>query len=121
MKYLLSNLAELSERRAMNVREEAQMWDILSRDLKRAAKQLEEEKQKHATRPKVTLPEEAPTLEDRLYVRIAEAKKIMDMGSTSIYKEIKEGRLPIKKSGKKTLIAVRDIHAWFAALPDTER
>ena len=38
MKYLLVNLAELAERRARNVREEAQMWDILARDLKRVYK-----------------------------------------------------------------------------------
>ncbi|PCJ99159.1 MAG: hypothetical protein COA45_06885 [Zetaproteobacteria bacterium] len=93
------------------------MWDSFSRDLKRAAKRLEEEKLKQATRPKITPPEDVPALEDRLYVRVKEACKIMGMGHTALYNKIKEGRLPVKKSGKKTLIAVKDIHAWFDALP----
>ena len=40
--YLLLNLSELAERRARNVREEAMMWDILGRDLKREAKRRQE-------------------------------------------------------------------------------
>ena len=118
MKHLLHNLSSLAELRAINVRQEALMWDILSRDLKRAAKRIEEEQLKRITRPKAPPPEEMPVLVDRLYVRVAEARKIMGMGNTSIYKEIKEGRLSIKKAGKKTLIAVADIHKWFEALPD---
>ncbi len=40
--YSLKNLVQLAERRAINVREEAMVWDILSRDLKREAKRREE-------------------------------------------------------------------------------
>lgn len=35
--YLLRNLSELADRRAINLREEAQLWTILARDLKRQA------------------------------------------------------------------------------------
>ncbi|MDP7221967.1 MAG: helix-turn-helix domain-containing protein [Alphaproteobacteria bacterium] len=118
--YLLHNLAELAERRARNVREEAMMWDILSRDLKREAKRREERAQNKPAQPKMPPPEDMPNLEDRLYVRIKEACKIMGLGHTSIYKEINEGRLPVKKADRKTMVAMKDIHAWFDALPDKE-
>jgi len=118
MEYLLRNLAEIAERRAINVREEAQMWDILSRDLKREAKRREESTIAKPARPKNAKPEEVPALEDRLYLRVKEAMKVIGLGHTALYNEIKEGRLPVKKVGQKTLIAVKDIHAWFEALPD---
>ncbi len=114
MRYLLHNLAELAERRAVNVRAEAQLWDILSRDLKRAARELDEIRQKpRPTKPKADPPEEKPVFEGRLYVRVKEAQKIMGMGHTALYNEINEGRLPVKKSGRKTFIAMKDIHAWL--------
>ncbi len=46
-------------------------------------------------------PEDTPILEDRLYVRVSEAMKIMGMSRGSIYKEIGAGRLPIKKGWAK--------------------
>jgi excisionase family DNA binding protein len=118
MRYLLHHLSALAARRAMNIREEAQLWDILSRDLKRAAQEQEELKAvPKPARPKVEPPAETSVLEDRLYVRVKEAQKIMGLGRSSLYKEIAEGRLPIRKAGRKTMIAMSDIHAWFAALP----
>ncbi|MBG77468.1 MAG: hypothetical protein CL570_00345 [Alphaproteobacteria bacterium] len=42
----------------------------------------------------------------------------MGMGRSSIYKEISESRLPVTKHGRKTFIAMKDIHTWFDALPD---
>jgi predicted DNA-binding transcriptional regulator AlpA len=117
MKHLLANLAELAERRAINVRAEAQIWDILARDLKRAYKDQAELKKHLPVFPKVDGPSENFESEERLYVRIKEAQKLMGMGRSSIYKEINAGRLPIKKAGRGTYIAIKDIHAWFAALP----
>lgn len=116
--YLLRNLAALAERKAINVREEALMWDILSRDLKREAKRREEDVRSRSVKPKVMPPEQVPNLEDRLYIRVKEAKKIIGLGHTALYNEINEGRLSVKKAGRKTLIAMDAIHAWFAALPD---
>ena len=116
--YLLKNLAELAERRARNIREEAMMWDILSRDLKREAKRREERTFHRPTRPAPPVPDEELDADGRLYVRVKDAKRIMGMGHSSIYVEIKEGRLPIKKVGRKTLISMQAIHEWFANLPD---
>lgn len=92
------------------------IWDILSRDLKREAKRREERTLDRPTTPKVPPPENV-MIEDRLFVRVKDAKRIMGMGHSSLYIEIKEGRLPIRKVGRKTLIAMDDIQAWFAALP----
>jgi len=120
MRYLLDNLSDLAKHRAMNIREEAKLWDILSRDLKRAAKEAELQRAMRPTKPGVNAPKETiNSLEGKLYVRVKEAQNAMGMGHTSVYKEIKEGRLPIKKSGGKTLIAVKDIHAWFDKLPES--
>jgi len=110
MKYLLHNRAELAERRARNVREETKLRDIFSPDLKRAAKEQGASRLNLPTRPSAMKPEETPVLEDRLYVRGKEAMQIMVMSRGSIYREIGEGRLPVKKSGRTTLIAVQDIH-----------
>jgi excisionase family DNA binding protein len=39
------------------------------------------------------------------------------LGKTKIYAEIKLGRLPIKKVGKRTLIPAAGAKRWFADLP----
>lgn len=114
--YLLKNLAELAERRARNIREEAMIWDILSRDLKREAKRREERYLDRPATPKADAPDHQ-MIDDALYVRVKDAKRIMGLGHTSLYNEIKEGRLPIKKVGRKTLISMAAIHEWFARLP----
>jgi predicted DNA-binding transcriptional regulator AlpA len=44
----------------------------------------------------------------------------MGMGKSSIYKEIRAGRLPVVKKGRKTFIAIKDIYEWFEALPKAE-
>lgn len=116
--YLLHNLADLARKRAIHVREEAAMWDILSRDLKREAKRREERNHNKPTRPKMPPPEDVPVFEDRLYVRVKEACQIMGMGHTALYSEINAGRLPVKKVNRKTLIAMKDIHTWFENLPE---
>ena len=93
-------------------------FDVLARDMKRQVKTLEEQKKNKPVKPKMPPPEETPILEDRLYVRVKEACQIMGIGHTALYGEIKEGRLPVKKAGRKTLISVKDIHAWFGNLPE---
>ena len=113
---LLRSLAQLAERRAINVRKEALMWEILSRDLKNEAKRREELASK-AEALKIPALVKTPLSENRLYIGIKEACKIMGIGPTTLYNEIKEGRLPIKKAGRKTMISMSDVHAWFAALP----
>lgn len=118
--YLLHNLSELAQRRAINIREEALLWDILARDLKREAKCLDDAPVK--TRTKLSAPD-LPVAKDGskdevLFVRIPQAARMMGIGRSSLYKEIAEERLKVRKAGRKTLIAVCDIHAWFENLPD---
>jgi excisionase family DNA binding protein len=118
--YLLRNLGELAHRRAIMIREEAQLWDILSRDLTREAKRIEDSP---IRRPPVAstapLPS-APTVvaEPKLMVSIAEAGRMMGIGRSKLYTEINEGRLRVRKSGRRTLIAVADIEAWCRELAD---
>lgn len=121
MKYLLLNLAELAERRARNVREEAQLWDILSRDLKRAAKGAPEDDIAPTPKRPAAHNEAQEISGDRICVRVKEAQKIMGMSRSSLYTEISEGRLPIRKSGRTTLIAMTDIHDWFDRLPQVNK
>ncbi|MEP1441601.1 MAG: helix-turn-helix domain-containing protein [Hyphomicrobiales bacterium] len=37
---------------------------------------------------------------------------------TTFYKEVKEGRIPLKKVGKRSLVLRRDAEAWLDSLPD---
>lgn len=38
---------------------------------------------------------------------------------TTFYKEVSEGRIPLKKVGKRSLILMRDAEAWLEGLPST--
>ena len=38
---------------------------------------------------------------------------------TTFYKEVSEGRIPLKKVGKRSLVLVRDAEAWLEGLPST--
>ncbi len=122
--YFLKNLSELAQKRAVLMREEAQLWDILARDLTREARRREEQ---DSSRPPVRT--SAPALppkpdvpsERKILVGIAEAARMMGLGRSSLYNEIGAGRLTVKKAGNRTLIAVADIEAWCDNLPEGVR
>ena len=38
---------------------------------------------------------------------------------STFYKEVSEGRIPLKKVGKRSLVLVRDAEAWLEGLPTT--
>lgn len=117
--YFLRNLSELGEKRARNTREEAQLWDILSRDLKREAFRQEDGPKQRIVRPAITdLQSKKNPEPDALYVSIPEAARRMGLGRSSLYKEINAGKIRVKKCGKRTLISVDDIQAWFDELPE---
>lgn len=118
MRYLLHNFAELAERRARLTREEAELWDILSRDLKRAAKENDQARKDRPARPNPITFEANQDFSERICLRIKEAQKVMGLSRGSLYKEIGAGRLPVRKAGRTTLIAMKDIHAWFESLPE---
>jgi excisionase family DNA binding protein len=52
-----------------------------------------------------------------LAVGIAEAVRLTGMGRSSLYSAIKRGELPIRKSGRRTLLMIEDIQRWLANLP----
>ncbi|MCC6946416.1 MAG: helix-turn-helix domain-containing protein [Bradyrhizobiaceae bacterium] len=105
------------------MREEAQLWDILARDLKREAGRLEEAPVSRVLRaaPPVSSPEADETKDEKLFVRIPEAAQMMGIGRSSLYKEIALSRIRVRKAGRISLIAVADIHAWFENLPESAR
>ena len=118
--YFLRNLAELAEKRAIIIRDEARLWDILARDLKREAGRLEDAQSTRCIIPAKLDPPPPQSTEQnqtKLFVRIPEAARMMGIGRSSLYKEISASRLKVRKAGRKTLIAVVDIQAWFANLP----
>lgn len=118
--YLLRNLSELAQKRAVLMREEAQLWDILSRDLTREARRQEETGAR--PNPRVTLPEPLPstveTRERKLLVGIAEAARMIGVGRSKLYSEISASRIKVRKAGKRSLIAVTDIEDWCRNLPE---
>ena len=89
--HFYGHIREFAQRKAMIARQDAQAWDILARDILREKHRIEAKKRNKPVQPKVPPPEETFDL---------------------------EGRLPVTKRGRKTCIAMKDIHAWFEALPD---
>jgi excisionase family DNA binding protein len=46
------------------------------------------------------------------------AAQYLGIGLTSLYAEIKAGRITARKYGRRTLIPAEDLKAWLAALPE---
>ena len=58
-----------------------------------------------------------PASEGRYAYSIAEVAKSVGLGRSYLYGEIKDGRLRIRKAGRRTLIYEADLRAWLAQLP----
>ncbi|PNE11160.1 MAG: hypothetical protein CR217_10245 [Beijerinckiaceae bacterium] len=58
--------------------------------------------------------------EERLAYGIDEFCKIANLGRTTLYKDIAEGRLRAVKNGRRTVILRDDAMAFLAALPALE-
>jgi hypothetical protein len=43
------------------------------------------------------------------------------IGRTAAYAEIREGRLAVRKFGKRTIVPVAEARRWFEALPSIKR
>jgi excisionase family DNA binding protein len=54
----------------------------------------------------------------RLVYSIADVTKLVGLGRTFVYHEIKEGRLPVRKAGRRTLVLEGDLQAWLSAMPN---
>jgi excisionase family DNA binding protein len=55
-----------------------------------------------------------------LAVSINEACKWAGIGRSSIYQAIRRGELPIRKSGRRTLILTADLQRWLSEMPTGE-
>ena len=56
-------------------------------------------------------------MHDKPTLSIAEATRIIGIGRSTLYTVIKEGRLPVRKLGKRTLILRADLERFIATLP----
>jgi excisionase family DNA binding protein len=61
-------------------------------------------------------PEPAPA-NVPLALGIIEAARAAGVGRSTIFEEIKAGRLKARKAGRRTLILCDDLAAWLASLP----
>lgn len=59
----------------------------------------------------------ATTERQPLGLTIHEAKALAGVGRSTIYEEIRAGRLAARKLGRRTLILSDDLSAWLASLP----
>jgi excisionase family DNA binding protein len=48
---------------------------------------------------------------------VDEAAKVIGVGRTILFAEIRSGRLTARKCGRRTLITADDLDAWLQALP----
>lgn len=48
---------------------------------------------------------------------IAETTRLLGIGRSTLYSLIKDGRLPVRKLGKRTLVMREDLDRFLAALP----
>ena len=56
-----------------------------------------------------------------LTVTVREACELLGFGKTCFYRAIREGRLPARKWGKRTIIMRTDIDMFLDNLPDHEQ
>lgn len=54
---------------------------------------------------------------DKHTLSIAEVTKALGVGRSTLYALIKEGRLPVRKLGTRTLVLRSDLEAFIEALP----
>jgi len=50
-------------------------------------------------------------------LQVPDAVRISGLGRSSIYAAMKEGKLPYRKAGRRTLILVDDLRRFIEALP----
>ncbi len=61
-----------------------------------------------------------PTPPEQLAHTIDEVCKVAKLGRSSIYEEIRSGRLIARKCGRRTIILATDLHTWLDRLPRIE-
>jgi excisionase family DNA binding protein len=53
-------------------------------------------------------------------ISILEAVRLSGISRSSIYQAIRRGELPIRKSGRRTLILTADLQRWLSEMPTGE-
>ena len=56
---------------------------------------------------------------EKVAYSIAEAVKATGIGRTSIFAEIKAGRLHAVKVGSRTIVPIQSLRGWLATMPST--
>ena len=57
------------------------------------------------------------TKDQKLALSVAEFAQLSGLGRSFLYEQIKSGRLPVRKAGRRTLILRDEGQAWLARLP----
>ena len=53
----------------------------------------------------------------KMGLSIVEAAAFSGVGRSKIFEEIREGRLPARKAGRRTIILQEDVQKWVTSLP----
>jgi excisionase family DNA binding protein len=56
----------------------------------------------------------------RMAYSVEQFAEATDISRSSLYEEIKAGRLVARKCGKRTIISVHDAEAWLESLPHAQ-
>lgn len=54
---------------------------------------------------------------DRIALSVEDAARAASVGRTTIFMELRNGRLKGRKVGRRTVISVEDLNAWLTSLP----
>jgi excisionase family DNA binding protein len=57
---------------------------------------------------------------DQLLYTIAQSCRMAAIGRTKFYELVASGEIPVRKIGKKTLVAASDLQDWVERLPALE-
>jgi excisionase family DNA binding protein len=53
-------------------------------------------------------------------ISISEAVRLSGISRSSLYQAIRRGQLPVRKSGRRSLILTSDLQRWLSELPTSE-
>jgi excisionase family DNA binding protein len=54
---------------------------------------------------------------EQIAVSVEEAGKLAGVGRTTIFKELRDGRLKGRKIGRRTVVPIDELNAWLTSLP----
>lgn len=56
-------------------------------------------------------------MDQKLFYTISESCRLLSLGKTKLYELIGSGEIPVRKVGKKSLVATADLKRWADRLP----